>query len=454
MTYTKTDHSKRDLTRGSVDAHLANLTVPMVWGIIAFMAISLADAYFLGRLGTGPLAAISFTFPVVFTFSTLAIGLGAGATSVVSRAIGRNDRKRMRRLSTDALILAVLIVIIVCIPGWFLIDPLFRMLGAEGAILDDIRIYMRIWYLGMPFLVVPIVANNLIRSNGDAFMPSMIMTVAAVVNVGLDPWFIFGGFGLPAMGIAGAAWASLAARAITFVFSLAILIWRERLLDLTIPPLQELLESWRRVLSVGLPAALGNMMNPVGVALVTAILATYGSENVAAFGVATRIEAFASIPLFALSAAIGPIGGQNWGARQPERIWRALVLSFVFSLIWAVVLVLAAWFGGRMLAQAFTSDAAIAEQIAHYLLIVSSSLAGYGVVVVTSACCNAIGYPLRGFTLYGIRMLVFYVPFAWLASNWFGVTGVFWAIWFTNVCAGVLGLLMIVHVFRTARLDV
>ncbi len=446
MAEVETPNNSRDLTRGSINGHLFNLTVPMMWGIVASLSISLADAYFLGRLGTVPLAAISFTFPVVFTFTTLAIGLGAGATSVVSRAIGQNDRAQVRRLATDAIILSMIIVILFCVVGFLTIDPLFRLLGAEGEVLEHIRSYMRVWYYGMPFLVVPMVANNLIRATGDAVVPSVIMSVSAVVNVALDPLFIFGGYSVPALGVEGAAWASLCARAVAFVFSIAILIWREQLIVFVLPPIAILVASWKRVLSVGIPAAAGNMMNPIGVALVTSFIAGYGADSVAAFGAATRIEAFAAIPMLALSAAIGPIAGQNWGADQIPRIRRTLKLAFGFSIAWALVMGTAAYFGGAWLAHAFTSDAEVAEKITTYLLIVSTSLMGYGVIVVAAACCNAIGHAVRGVLIFGIRMLFLYVPLCWLASLWFDLTAVFWAISLTNMLAGVVAYFVVLRV--------
>ncbi|MEO0617785.1 MAG: MATE family efflux transporter [Pseudomonadota bacterium] len=427
---------KRDLTEGPVRGHLINLSVPMVWGIVAAMSISLADAYFLGQIGTTELAAISFTFPVVFTFTTLAIGLGAGASSVVSRAIGEGDRSTVRRLATDAMILAVMIVILVCIIGYMTIEPLFVVLGAEGAVLENIIAYMRVWYLGVPFLVVPMVANNLIRATGDSLIPSLIMIASAIVNVGLDPVLIFGLLGFPALGVEGAAWASLIARAITLVLSLWIVIRRESLIAFVIPPLEELAASWRRVLSVGIPAAAGNMMNPIGIALATSFLAGYGAENVAAFGAATRIESFAAIPLLAMSAAIGPIAGQNWGRGKPDRIRDALRLAFAFSVGWALLLCALSWIGGRFVAGLFSDDATVIDGIVTYLRIIAVSIGGYGVIVVAAACCNAVGYSLFGAGIFATRMMVLYVPLTFAAAHFLGVTAMFGAILAANILGG------------------
>ncbi|MEL6546770.1 MAG: MATE family efflux transporter, partial [Myxococcota bacterium] len=302
--------SSRSLTEGPVSRALFRLAAPMVVGVIAVLSVSLVDTYFVGKLGTDALAALAFTFPVTFTLSSLAIGLGAGAASVLSRVLGAKDNHRARRLATDSLILAFLVVTVTCVGGFFSIRPVFALLGASGPILDMIVRYMQIWFVSMPFLVIPMVSSALIRAAGDAFWPSVIMVLAAVVNVVLTPAFVFGWGPIPRLEIEGAAIASLIARATTLVFTLYLLTIREKLVTLRRPSLSESLESWRAVLSVAIPAAAGNMISPIAVGFVTALLARYGPETVAAFGVGTRIEAFAAIPMLALSSAIGPVAGQ------------------------------------------------------------------------------------------------------------------------------------------------
>ena len=160
--------SGQDLSIGPVGRRLPGPAAPMTPGILAAMSVALVDACFLGRLGTEELAAISFIFPVVFTVTGLSIGLGAGTASVVSRAIGEGDRGEVRRLSTDALALAVLMVAALSALGWLTIRPLFARLGAEGAVLEHVVGHMRIWSLGMPFLLVPMVSSNILRGRRRA----------------------------------------------------------------------------------------------------------------------------------------------------------------------------------------------------------------------------------------------------------------------------------------------
>ena len=413
---------RRDLTSGSVRGHLARLGLPMTLGIVGVLSISLADAYFLGRLGTGPQAAISYTFGVVLTLQSLGIGLSAGAASVVSRALGEERGEetggggRTRRLATDSLVLAVLIVAALTALGLLLVRPLFVLLGAEGAVLEDILAYMRIWFFGLPFLVVPMVANGLIRANGDAVAPSAIMVGAALVNVALDPLLIFGLGPFPRLEIEGAAWASLISRAVTFVAALGVLIWRERLLTAALPSAADLLSSWREVLAVGAPAALSTSVNPFAITVVTGVLSRFGPETVAAFGVGTRIEALACVPLLALSSAIGPVAGQNWGRGQTDRVRAALGNAFAFSAGWCVLLGLVFWLLGPQVASLFASEAAVTEGVARYLRIVGVSLAGYGVIVTASAAFNATGRALQGLGMTSLRSLALYVPLAGLGA--------------------------------------
>lgn len=429
---------KRDLTRGSVRYQLVRLAGPLVFGIVALILVGIVDAYFLGQLGTQPLAAISFVFPVSFAITSLAIGLSAGTGSVLARAIGRGKRERVKRLATDSLALALVLSIGVSIVGYLTIDPLFRLIGAEGEILALIRSYMTIWYFSFPVLVLAQVGNNILRANGDTFVPSGLMIVSAIVNIGLDPIFIFGGFGIPAMGMEGAAWAVLCGRLMMPLIAIPVLIFRERIISFVVPPLAEMADSWREILRIGLPAALGNAINPIGIAIVTAMLAVYGSETVAGFGVATRLEAFASIPMLALSGTIGPVAGQNWGAGKFDRVREAIRFAMAICLGWSLLTALLFLLFGGALAAQFSDSATVAEEATLYLWIVPATLAGYGVTIVAAGAFNALGRPMLGLGLYLVRTLALYVPLAGLATLLFATTGVYIGIAVANIVAGFL----------------
>lgn len=424
-----------DLTRGPVGRHLLSMTLPMIVGIVAIVSQNLVDTYFIGQLGVTELSAVSFTFPVIMTLSSLTIGLGAGAVSVVSRAYGRGDQEQVRRRGTDAIILGLLIVGVVAAAGWLTVDPLFRLIGADDQVLPDIRDYMRIWYVGLPMLTLPMVGNNLLRALGDARVPSAIMVGSAILNVVLTPLLIFGVGPFPRLEVAGAALGTVISNAAAMAMSVAVLHWRERIICWELPKAREFFLSSRGILHVGAPAAASNMINPIGLAALTAIAARFGNEVVAGVGVATRLEQLAVIPLLALSAGIGPVVGQNWGADAKTRVREALTWSGKYCLLWGTAigaLVLAAsgwvtpWFSEDPRVQAFADL---------YLRLVPLTFCGYGITIVVSAAMNAAGKPLRATLLAFTRMLVIFVPLAWALAD---ATGT-WSIPLAGIAANVLG---------------
>lgn len=425
------------LVEGPVSTALYKMAMPMIFGIVAILSIMLIDAYFIGQLGVEELAAISFTFPVSLTVASLAVGLGAGASSVVARAIGAGDFERVKRLATDSLFLSIVLVIIVSIIGFLTIDPLFRLMGASDEIMLLIYDYMVIWYASMPFLVVPMVANAMIRATGDALIPSLIMVSIAVVNAILDPILIFGLYGFPRLEILGAAWAGFIGRFVSMILAMYVLIYREKLIEFTIHSWAVIKRSWSQVLAIAVPSAIGNAITPLAVAVVISFIASYGTETVAAFGVATRIETFAVIPLLALSAAIGPFAGQNWGAKKLDRIKLGFYQGFSFSVIWATILAVVFWLWAEPLADLFTHDRVVIKEIALYLHIVPFSLFGYGMIITASAAFNALGRADTGLYIFIFRNLVLYIPLSWLAGLYFSSGIVYWAIAATNIISGV-----------------
>ncbi len=429
------------LTTGSVGGHLFRLAAPMASGMLAVIILHLTDAFFVGRLGTEELAAISFAFPVVMAVGSVAVGLGVGVSAVVSCAVGRGDIHQIRRLTTDSILLSILIVGLFVGFGLATIDPLFRLLGADEPILSLIRGYMRIWYPGMIFLVVPMIGNNALRAAGDAFGPSLLTIGSAGLNIVLDPILIFGLLDRRPMGIAGAAVAATIARAVSLLGSLWILHYRKGMLDLSMPRFIEVLHSWRRILRIGFAAIGAATIIPVSSSILTAMMSRYGSGAVAAFGVATRIESFAMFALYALSASLVPFLGQNLGAGRTDRMRRALGLSFGGCIAWGLWIAAILAFAARPISRLFDSDPSVIEWTILYLRLVPISFAPLGLSLVAASVFNALGQPIRAAMLTALRTIVTTIPLACLGGRWFGPPGIFVAIGLANVILGISSFL-------------
>ncbi|MGB7250366.1 MAG: MATE family efflux transporter [Phormidesmis sp.] len=427
---------KQSLTEGRISDRLTRLTLPMVGGIFAIVAFNLADTYYVGQLGTQQLAAMSFTFPVVMTLGSLALGLGVGASSIIARAIGEGDRSRVQRFTTNSLTLGVVMVALLASIGLVTIDPLFTALGAGPEILPYVREYMRIWYFGMLFLVIPMVGNSAIRAAGDTGTPSLIMTFSAGLNILLDPLLIFGLAGFPEWGLAGAAWATVIARATTLIASLLVLQLKEHMLSSHFPDLEETFWCWRDILSIGLPAAGSNMIVPISVGVITSLLAAHGSLAVAGFGVASRVESLALIVLMALAASIGPFVGQNWGAKKYERVTQAMQQSYLFCLGWGVLVAGVLAVSGRWIVPLFNANEEVVAIATTYLWMVPISYGGAGIIQVASSAFNALGKPTPAVLMTVARMFVLYIPLAYIGSRWLGPLGIFMAATVSNVLVG------------------
>src|SRR5210317_497423 len=427
------------LTQGPVGRHLINMTVPMLLAITTLMAQSFIDTYFLGRAGDRALAAYSFGFPILMIVTSIAIGLGAGTSSVVARAIGSNDHLRAKRLATDSMILSFLVTGVVAVAGMLTINPLFRAIGAPEDMLPMIHSFMMILYSAVPFIVLGMVGTASMRATGDTRLPSKLMIGAAILNVILDPIFIFGLGPIPALGLNGAAIAGLISRGSFFLATLYFLAYQLDLVGFSKPDPVEMRRSWRDILHVGLPAAGTNAIVPIGLTLITAMIADFGPKAVAGFGVASRVESMVLVLYYALSAIIGPFVGQNLSAGKEDRIQASLRLCAGFCIASGLFIAGGLALASGFLPTLFSESPAVVDVAKTFLWIAPISYGAYGIVMVVNAAFNGLGNPMPGVMISVTRILVLYVPLAFAGRALFGIAGIFGAYAVANILSGALG---------------
>lgn len=425
------------LIEGRVSTQLKGLALPLVWGLMATMSLNAIEAFFVAQLGREPLAALSFTFPIIMVLTSLAIGLGAGTSSAVARAIGEGDSNKARRLATDAMSLTFIISVSVCVLGWITLEPLFLALGATPDLIPLIRSYMSIWYFSAPCLMVPMVCLSALRAMGMSQVQGYLMGGAALVNVLLDPILIFGLLGAPALGLQGAALATLITRALMLIVAFYILHKRLQMLVNPMPSWDALKQSWLAIIEVGIPAMAANVIVPFASAIMVAMVATYGTDAVAALGIATRIEPLALIAFYALSGVIGPFFGQNLGAGKIDRLQDALRVLTRFCLVFGLVIALLLGFLGGEITQLFGGHDEVVTIAALYLSIVPISYGAYGLVMSVNAAFNGMGKPWPAMLISAGRVLYVYLPLAWIGQQLWGMKGIFIATALANISLGI-----------------
>jgi len=437
--------SARDLTQDPVPKALFRLTAPMMLGVSSTILVSMLEIAFIGQLGTVQLAAITFTFPLVMILTSIALGIGIGTSSVIARGIGSGTREDARRLGTHSLILVGVSTFVLSLLGWVSINPVFTALGATPEVLVEIHRYLDIYYPGVVLMTLTMVAGNIMRANGSANIPGVVMTLGALANLILDPILIFGWFGLPRMELAGAAAAMVITRAGTAAVLLYYVAQGHMILTRRVWP--EFFRSCKRILHVGLPAMATQLIGPISAAIATRLLAGHGEVVVAGYGVATRVEAVAVMLLFALSGSIGPFVGQNWGANRPERVAEGLRVAYQFCIAWGIIAALPMIFFGGTIASWIDDTASVMATAAFYLAVVPWSYGLWGILMMTSASFNALGKPIPSTVLSFTRMFILFIPMALLLNQLLGFQGIFIATAISNSVMGILGFLWFRKVF-------
>jgi putative MATE family efflux protein len=437
------------LTEGPVSKAIFSLMLPMMLGMLAIVVNNVAGAFFVARVSMEQLAAISFTFPVSFIVGAIAMSLGVGTSAVVSRLFGSGNREEVKRITGHAMMLGVICGVVVLTIGLNTIDPLFRLLGANEDILPLIHRYMRIYYWGGIFLVAPMIANSVLRASGDAKRPAMIMTTAAVLNIIIDPILIFGLFGFPRMEIEGAALGGVISNALTMCASAYFVMYREKLVDFHHLALDRLMDSWRRILHVGLPSLTSSLVAPITTAFITSQIATFGQEAVAGFGVASRLEALTLLAMMALSGAMTPFVGQNFGARRLDRVQDGVKFAYRFSLMYGVGMAAVMLLFGGFITDLFGLEGKAKDTALLQMHIVPLSYLALGCGMTVNGALNALGKPMAAMWVSMSRTIAVYAPLAWVLSQFFGIIGIFIAAASANFISGGIGALW----FRFALRD-
>ncbi len=438
------------LVSGSIPGHLVSQTLPAVIGVAAIMSIGIVDAYFIGQLGSAPLAAISFIFPVAVASTSLGVGVMVGINSVVARALGEGDARKAAMRANFGIVFAGLCGLVMGAALWLLIDPIFAAMNAPAHLMPLIRAYMGPYAAGFPLSLAIMGFNGVLRGQGEAKRTSTVSITYAAANWVLNPLLITGTpealGGFEGLGIAGSAYAT----AIGWAIGVATALWllRGTALPVNLAVLRDcdLLDSARSIIRVGLPAAFSNAINPFGLAVLTALIAGQGEAAVAGFGAAGRLQSFVIVPLLGLSGAIGAIVGQNWGAGEHERAREAVRYAFGFCIAWGLAVAIAMMAAGETFARVFTDDPRVVAEFDTYLKIAAWGYAGFGLLIVGNGIMNAVdraGYALGQSV---VRVFLVMLPVALLLRPAMGSPAIYTAELAANLFGALSALVLVRHV--------
>jgi putative MATE family efflux protein len=294
---------------------------------------------------------------------------------------------------------------------------------------------MTIWLLSLPVASIPMVVNNAIRATGNTKTPGLIMAFSSTLNIILDPLFIFGIWFFPEMGIKGAAVATVIARTVSSISAVSYMHFKMKMFDLTLPSFSKVINSWKQIMTLGVPSSLSLMLMPISLAIITRITAYYGVEAVAASGAGGRIDTLTLMVIFSLASALLPFTGQNFGARKLERVRTGLKLAQYFSFLWGVFMLLAIYVFKTEISLIFTTEQVVADYIISYLTAMTVSYPAIGVSIMCANVLNGLHRPYLTALLNLFRTIIFAIPAAFIGGKIAGPQGIFIATAAVNIAA-------------------
>jgi putative MATE family efflux protein len=423
-------------TQGSIAKHLIIMTSSTALGLLTIFLSELVDIYFLGLIGEAEITALGFAGPIIFFSLSLNIGLSIACSALVSIALGSGNSASSRETVTHSLVSAFVISLPLALILWFYLPTLLSLMGARGQALELANAYTSIVIIGMPLLAVAMSMGSIMRAKGDAKNSMLIYIVAGLSNIVLDPILIFG-LGL---GVTGAALATLLSRIIMLAMAYHIIVNRDQLLGaFNLHHYRQELSSYAKV---AFPAILTNLSTPLSMAYVTYAMAQFGDSAVAGVAIINKIQPVAFVGLFALSSVIGPIAGQNYGAKKFDRVSETLFESIRFTLIYCMLVSAILWLSQWWFVPLFGGSAAANELVYLFCSGLSLIFIFNGITFITNALFNNLGVAYYATIINILKATLGTVPFVIIGANIAGAEGVLWGLLAGSVFIAAIGLVL------------
>ena len=396
-------------------------TWPMAIGVLALLGFQLVDSAFIARLGTAPLAAQSFTFPLSFLIIGIQVGMGIAIAALISRALGAGEEERARRLSSLVLMAGGGGIGLLAIALWALQVPIFELLGADETTLSYIHIYWAPQLLAAWLGALLYFSYSVSRAYGDTRLPGKMMVLSSLINLGLDPLLIFGVGDWEGWGLPGAAWATTIAFSVGLLISMHKIVRRQWASQLGL--WLEAKQSWRPFTGIAAPAMVSQLMPPLAAMLAISVVAGLGASEVAAWGLASRLETLSLMVILAMTMSLPPWLGRCYGAGDWGQIHQLMGLAIKVAVLWQLGLGVLLALGAPWLAMALAGNPDVQSELSLLIRFLLPSYAALGVCMLVVSAGNALGWPLRAMLLSSARLFICYLPCLWLGSQLFGWWG-------------------------------
>ena len=448
--YMNSRNNKMELLGNApISKALLAMGIPTMLGMMVNAIYNLVDAYFVGGLGTSQMGAISVVYPLGQVVVGLGLLFGNGSASYLSRLLGNRDQEQADRVASTALYSSVAVGAVLIIFSMIFLRPILRLLGATDSIMPYAMTYAGIYVVSCIFNVFNVTMNNIVTSEGAAKTTMFALMAGAVLNIGLDPVFIY----TLDMGVAGAAIATAISQIVSTLIYLTFIFRKKSIYSFKMKNCTFTKEIMSEIFKIGIPTLVFQILTSLSISLVNTQAGPYGDSVIAGMGAVTRIVSMGSLIVFGFIKGFQPIAGYSYGAKKFDRLHKAIRTSILWSTVFCVIYgLLLTIFSSRIIAQFTDGDLEMIRVWTQSLRINGLSFLLFGFYTVYSSLFLALGKGLEGFVLGACRQGICFVPVILILPVFWGINGILYVQPIADVLSAIITIFMALHLHKELAL--
>lgn len=429
----------------SIPKALLAMGIPTMIGMLVNAFYNLVDAYFVGGLGESQMGAISVVYPLGQVVVGLGLLFGNGAASYISRLLGRGDKENADKVASTALYSSVSVGAVIIIISMVFLHPILKLLGATDSILPYAATYASIYIVSCIFNVFNVTMNNIVTSEGAAKTTMCALLMGAVLNIALDPLFIY----VFDLGVAGAAIATAISQVVSTCVYLTYIFRKKSVFRFRVKDCTYTKETMSEIFKIGIPTLVFQILTSVSISLINNAAGDYGDSAIAGMGVVTRLISMGSLSVFGFIKGFQPIAGYSYGAKKFDRLHEAIKTSILWSTVFCVIFgVILALFPTAIVSQFTKGDAEMIRIGAASLRANGISIMLFGFYTVYSSLFLALGKGREGFILGACRQGICFIPVILLLPIVWGLNGIMYAQPIADVLSAVITVFMAIPLHK------
>lgn len=438
------------LEEAGVASALLKLGIPTMVGMLISALYNAIDAYFVGGLGMSQMGAVSVVFPIVQIIIGLGMMFGAGASSYISRLLGKGDNEQADKTASTSLFSGLLVGAIIIIGIMVFLDPVLTALGSTETILPYARAYAKIYVTGSIINVFTVMMNNLLTAQGATKFTMIAMLTGSIANVILDPVMIYG----MDLGIEGAAIATVISLCINMALYIGYIAKKKGVLRFSVRNIDPSKTIYAEVLKIGIPVLLFQMLASVAMGSINTAAKPYGDYAVAAMGAVTRIMTVVTYVVFGFLKGFQPFAGYNYGAKKYERLKKSIRLCMIWSTVFCIVAAIVLFIFADPIVSLFGTNTEMVDIAAKALRLNAVLFITFGFQMVYASLYLAIGKSLVGSVLSLSRQGIFFFPLVLVLPHVMGLTGVVWVQPMADLLTTILTIVFAVRINHTLSIEI